>query len=387
VLKAVPHRPNRGRIPLGLAAVALTWGAYFVLSPFDVFPNGYPQPADAVLAASLLGLFSCRLLRLKFPARALPALLTFGAMTAVVTVVSLSWAVKYPDDVYFLRSPVFYWYNLAIFAAFLACYQSFGSLFLRAVFLAIVVTLFGQVLILPFAADFASGRQTLFFNNPNQLGFFSLLIGCMVVALRQESAKMTLVGNAALTSAILLAILSLSKAALAGMGCLLLLILVRRPAYLVVCVALLCGVAMLVNVSSEFQASAGARVTSAPAEFGDNIDERGYGRLLRYPEYMILGAGEGATWRFDEHHELHSSFGVMLFGYGVLGLTAFLAFLFSVMRAGGVGGRGLLMIPPLLYGFTHQGLRTTHFWLLAAVIICVESQSLHGNRRSNTVKV
>ena len=99
------------------------------------------------------------------------------------------------------------------------------------------------------------------------------------------------------------------------------------------------------------------------------VDERGYSRILEYPEYVILGAGEGARYRFGpEHsHELHSSLGTLLFSYGVPGLAFFLLMLLFVLRRKRFSV-WLLTMAPLIYSLSHQGLRTTLFWIFLTIV-------------------
>ena len=65
-----------------------------------------------------------------------------------------------------------------------------------------------------------------------------------------------------------------------------------------------------------------------------NVEEsRGYNRIYEYPEQILLGAGERGRWRFGpgHEHELHSSFGTVLFSYGIVGFVLFSTFLLHVL--------------------------------------------------------
>jgi hypothetical protein len=56
----------------------------------------------------------------------------------------------------------------------------------------------------------------------------------------------------------------------------------------------------------------------------------------------------------------------MLFCYGFVGLGLFVWFVWASLR--GVGLRiWLCLAAPFAYGFTHQSLRTTLFWVLIAL--------------------
>ena len=100
----------------------------------------------------------------------------------------------------------------------------------------------------------------------------------------------------------------------------------------------------------------------------DSLAGRGYDRMINNPEFLLFGAGEGGFERFESAQpgEVHSSFGTILFAYGLPGLVLFSLFLVMVMRRCG-GSRWLLLLPALAYGLTHQGVRFAMFWVLLGV--------------------
>ena len=96
----------------------------------------------------------------------------------------------------------------------------------------------------------------------------------------------------------------------------------------------------------------------------DIITERGYDRIIEYPEYILWGAGEGETQRFTKGtstNELHSTLGTILFSYGIIGLVI-MTFLLKKAIWGAPLGIWLVMISPFAYGLTHNGMRQPLFW-------------------------
>ena len=139
------------------------------------------------------------------------------------------------------------------------------------------------------------------------------------------------------------------------------------------------------------------RVTGRLQGIGEQQDDtllsRGYVRILRNPEYALVGAGEGAEYRFNEpgtseqidvDHEIHSTFGTILFSYGLIGSIAFAVAVWCLYKMS-CRGSFLYLFPPFLYGLTHQGLRFSFLWLLMAVIIVVGSAGL-GQRSAAGVR-
>ena len=105
------------------------------------------------------------------------------------------------------------------------------------------------------------------------------------------------------------------------------------------------------------------RVTERLENIGGQADDllagRGYDRIWRYPEHLVVGAGEGAAWRFGtstNYLELHSTFGTVLFSYGFVGFCLFMVLLWVMLRRAPLAHM-LYSLPLWAYGLTHQGLR------------------------------
>jgi predicted RND superfamily exporter protein len=111
------------------------------------------------------------------------------------------------------------------------------------------------------------------------------------------------------------------------------------------------------------------RMNAIGQDKDDSAAGRGYDRILHDFQYTILGAGEGEYWRHDSvwKGEIHSTFGTLLFCYGVVGLALFIVFLFYVYRSNRVAFL-LYLMPVFVYSVVHNGLRATPFWMLLALL-------------------
>jgi len=101
--------------------------------------------------------------------------------------------------------------------------------------------------------------------------------------------------------------------------------------------------------------------------------KRGYGRLVTHPQYLAVGAGEGAFERLTDlkDKEFHSSLGNILLSYGVVGLGILFGLFYVVFRRApfiNLAYFGLIM----LYGITHMGMRDTMLWIFLGLVF-VES--------------
>src|SRR5262249_18565704 len=104
----------------------------------------------------------------------------------------------------------------------------------------------------------------------------------------------------------------------------------------------------------------------------DTPEARGYDRIANYPEHILLGAGEGAYRRFYSalfDSEIHSSYGTLLFCYGIVGTALFAGALFWVLKAD--LRTALFLVPVFAYGSAHQGIRFAFFWAMFAVLALV----------------
>jgi hypothetical protein len=107
----------------------------------------------------------------------------------------------------------------------------------------------------------------------------------------------------------------------------------------------------------------------------DNLEARGYHRIVDFPEHLAFGAAEGACDRFDPAHpiEIHSSPATLLFAYGIVGSAAFLLFLLNVVKRAPLYLVAHLL-PVAFYSITHNGLRDSMFWILLAFLQCLAAE-------------
>lgn len=348
------------------------WAIYLFLTPFYVFKSGLPQPGDIfliVLVPVALRGWDGRLFN-----RGHASMKRLFWFTAWVCLVDYAWAAilgnfgLFGVDT-FILFPIYYVYNTLLFLVALVLYQRYGDTFLRLTLNVIYLTIF----LLVGSSFLVSGtaRGSLFFNNPNQLGYYSVLVACLVVLVHWRLRTRLLVSGFALTCCGYLAAVSASRAALGGIAILFALLVFSNPRVIVAASAaaialLLVGgpIAGVINASED-------RVRNRRSHIGF-FAERGYDRIWDHKQYLIFGAGEGGLSRFSELRiEIHSSVGTVIFSYGLVGVVLFTLFMWTLTR--GVPLRYIaVLIPPLAYTVAHQGLRFTTFWLLLAIFVAVK---------------
>src|SRR5699024_5619884 len=99
------------------------------------------------------------------------------------------------------------------------------------------------------------------------------------------------------------------------------------------------------------------------------VTERGYNRLIEYPEYWFFGAGEGAyLQRFGINMEFHSWLGNSQVSYGIIGVLLFLKLLYLSIKKNNFHELYIL-VSVLVYGITHNEIRNSLLWILLSIII------------------
>lgn len=365
----------------------LLWSVFPILFPFYVLPSGLPQPGTILMIAAMGLLFLNYGLsihrELKTP---VVTLLIFIFYTFLV---GWGWDLMLINEPSTTQStlipPIYYLYNFLIFLSVLVAYKRFGDAVLTIITHAVALSIFLQLVLTPFSFSELS-RQVLFFNNPNQLGYYCLI--CATVFAIGNGSRPTnfLYQGAFYIAIIFLTSISLSKAAILGVGMLMLLQARRKAGVLVVSALFLAAVIGSIEIGQDTFNSLADRFNNIGHASDDNFAARGYDRIANHPEYWIFGAAEGAYSRFDSvtDNEMHSTWGTLFFAYGIVGCTIVMTFLFQAYRTSRT--QDLICLAPVaFYGITHQGLRASLLWLLLAFVVCVgmEAHQLRQRQARN----
>lgn len=369
------QRPNRTTWQQFLTPALVMWAVYMLLVPLYVFKSGLPQPGDIFLIAlvpvALRG-WDGRLLQ-----RASVATKALVWFTAWVCIVDYAWAVIVGNfDLFgadaFILFPIYYVYNTLLFIVVLVLFQRYGDTFIRLT----LYTVYATIFLLIVASVFTSGAQrgSLSFNNPNQLGYYVLLVACLIVLLHWRHRLHLVMSSFALVGCGYLAALSASRAAMGGIAILFALLVFSRPRVVILISAIAIALLYLGGPVAAVIDASQDRVRNRKAQVGF-LAERGYDRIWEHKQYLILGAGEGGMSRFSETRmEIHSSVGTVLFSYGLVGFVLFMIFLAKLVR-GSPLRFAVILVPALVYTLAHQGLRSTTFWIVLAVFVALKSSS------------
>lgn len=363
-----------------------------LFSQFYVFQSGYPQPYNITL------LLFCFLIVYKNKSSVLesglvgltPILFSFAIYVLIVNATA---SVTY-KSLSFNFFSIQLTYNLLVFFSVFAFMQKqTGSVmayvyafFISALSLSIFwITGWGRY---DFSAPIPGGgsvvRYNGFFNDPNQMAFWSL---CGLAATALLTAARPRIKVIILVVSVSLIALSISRSALLGMiftasGILISLLNFKNRAMFLTSKKFLIGISLLVITLLFLAWSSSMLDRFIMINFSAEAAARGFDRLLTHPQYLLFGAGQGLDQRFESIFEVHSTWIGFLFYYGIIGFSLFSWFVFSLMRQLDWPQR-LIASGPFIYGLTTFGARSTMFWIFLASALHVANINLS---RRNTTK-
>src|SRR4030095_2746773 len=201
----------------------------------------------------------------------------------------------------------------------LSLYKLYSNKFISCTLFSILLAVIFQVVLSPFAPS-TSERGSVFFNNPNSLGYYCICSLVIILILERKVKISRFWIYVAFIFCSYLAMMSVSKSALGALVILFFVYLSVNKLLSVktIMTIIVIGIAipvtlLMTDFGAEFIEKLNTRIEDATKP--QDVTEwqyRGYDRITNHPGYLILGAGEGAYGRFDtyiENHEIHSSIG------------------------------------------------------------------------------
>src|SRR5699024_1675959 len=291
----------------------------------------------------------------------------------------LTWGLIY-QDISFNLSSLYYLFNFMPVIILLNLYYYFGDNILKYIYKAIFASVLIQVIISPFLINVGMTRQTLMFNNPNQLGYYSLLTLCILTLLFYLLGYNLSQYFIIIASTSYLSLLSNSSSAIFAVFLVILVQLflifiyrlnLKSKVYLLLFVILLSffGVVFQKQISNVVLIdNAVTRIQGKENKASDTFEERHYDRLFEHPELIIFGAGEGLLSQRFGSTEIHSTLMSFLFNYGVITMM-FLIILFLLFLNKPSFISVVIIISIHFYGLTNNGIRQPYFWMLNTIIL------------------
>ena len=338
---------------------------------FYFFSSGSIQIADLMLFSAAIILFGEYKIRLLRSHTALLAFELFVFCINSIYALALHTAS-------FMTVNFYYLYNLAIMLAFIPLIDD--KQFLEKLLFVFKMIILVQLLVLLSGRgrSYLSVRYMGTFNDPNQYGFFVFSSGIFISNLSKIFNKPYGIW---MILEFILIIVSASTGLLLGFSIMIVIDLIcntkislRKKALKILVLVSAVAVFFLIRLNivhlplSINNLTIVRRLTlkmqTYSSQAGTLWVERGWDRLLHYPEVMLYGSGEGELTRFGgSNMEIHSNFFAPLFYYGIIPTCFFLKWCFQQLH--GISRKywgaylGLFIESITLYH-----LRQPFFWML-----------------------
>lgn len=357
------------------------FGLYFILKPFYFWGSGLPQISDLVLLFLMIVFFIKKRFRINFNVGAKKFIIAGLLFVSYVVLVNLVWALILSSSNRFLINSVYYIYNFFVSLLVIILFTEYKENLYKITYKAIIVSVFIQILMYVISGGFSGGRMAGGFNNPNQLGYYSLLVMSILIFLSNRINVKVKWFILAIFSSLLLAFASLSKASIiSSFGLIFFFILTNNNnrkfkwKVITICVLILLVLTYVyqtTNIIQENQLlqSVQQRINIIGKDSDDSLESRGYNRITEYPEYWIFGSGEGELSRFESTGmEFHSTLGNIQVSYGIIGLLLFLRILYLSLKNDSFRSWYIIVFI-MIYGLTHNGIRNTMLWILLSLLL------------------
>ena len=362
----------------------LLWFFYLIFFPIQINEPGNLQIADSFLILGLL--INYKMIILKFSSNTFIELKTFVLYTFLI---ALFFSIILLDFQFF-KFPLnyFYCYLVCLLLSHFFVTYNFVNVSLFSISISCLLQL-----LLYFRLDTSdSFRISLFFNNPNQLAFYSIILNTFLflqIPLSNSRYKYLLLLFLFLINSFLI-ILSISQTAIIITILMFFYFIYKfvfKSIILFIFASMIFAYILLnFNIFTDSYSPVQKVLNRIESELdegldGDNgVEGRNYTRLTKFPEYLLFGAGEARLDRFDKNTnlEIHSVFGNILFSYGFFGFLIFILFITKIVIKTTFNNL-VLFILFLLFTIPHNMLRWPLFWILMTYFYYLTKKNYETN--------
>jgi hypothetical protein len=339
------------------------------LLQFYVFRSGVLQPSHIFILFS----FFIILFKNGFPKNILKNKTYFNLVIFVVITLLINsfFSILYKNTDFIISSS-YYIYGL-IFTLVTITVLNINIKFKKNLSIILFFSLFTLVALwlIGLGAYEFSPRYNGFFNDPNQMAHWSLCVAVSIILL----TKSTTLKYFTILLTFIIIIISMSRSGLVGLSFLILGLFIpnkKNLPFILIGFIMVTSLFSLTSFKKSLFLENYENVINRflETDFEEQADTRGYSRAKKYPEYLILGSGQGLDSRFHSDFEIHSSWMGILFYYGIFSLIFFVTTLLNLIFSQKIDNL-LITLGPLIYGFSTFGIRTPVFWLLLGVLIYI----------------
>ena len=395
-------------------AVAFFMMATILLSLFYIYPSGHMQPAYFLM---LISAFTIIIIKFEDALNLVKSNIYLLAFVALVVLINSFYGWYFHNKEFFVNT--LYWiYNITLLISVMLFSNNKRYYFFIKWMILVAFVLIIACYLLGFGKYTYWPRYNFYFNGPNQLGYFSILM--LLIFFVVNNSRLNFLFLCAYTLSIFVLITTGGRStylALVPLALIFTFFSRKQLGKIILLLLIPIMVFMIFDVLSfplYFESSNGMhyrntcslsisdrtikridklnpKISSTSLEQtsdvclgedlkaqGQTIKEqliaRGYNRIYMYPRYFLYGAGQGFDERFGGFlgviYEIHSSFLALLFYYGFLGFFLFSIFIYRLFHA---KENLILLLSPFVYGLFTYGLRAPYFWVALGFLAVMPS--------------
>lgn len=371
------------------AALIIT--VYFTLKPIYLNSSGTLQISDIILIIFLFFYFIHNRFRFALRRKSQKLIIGFFVLVVYQAVINMIWSLR-TGDVYMNRRTLYYVFNLIAFSSSVLIGEKVGSERLKKAMA--FGSLYGLIFTCIGMLVYSGGsRNTGFFNNPNQLGYYAVLMLTVLVVCRNQYSRVQ--RSVVFIISAWAAIVSLSKAAVIAFFAELVVVVLsyqknrsaKRLVFVLFLILLLAmSVYLLLYADVSFVNNnitlrrLRYRILYMTSENDSGLAYgRGYARIFEVFPHILWGTGEGAYWRFVAKHntEVHSTLISLLTCYGLIGITGYFKIFVRCMgrNKNQIKKSCVFLFGVFMYSLTHNGIRNTLLWMILALLLCINEEN------------
>ena len=347
---AYPIASSGHRSLFAIYAILMMFGVY-------IFPSGLVQPIHLLLALYFALWTTVSRFVLSVPSLSVPWMLflSYVAIHGVVTAViynskAAEFLVSSIQSIFCL---------LTLFLSLKFHHSKFQWTSLRWPILAVLVSCC-TFFLLGWGGFNYYPRYNGFLNDPNQYAYYVINLLAYAVLFGKGLSR-----SICIALAFSLVAVSMSRSGLVAFATMILVL------YPMLALPMLMGVVVLFGVALT-EVEIFDRLLGSDLFF--ELWQRGFYRLIDFPEFLLFGAGKGFDERFGYGHlEVHSTPVAVLFYFGVVGLALYFSGLISLLVKCRDRRLVAMVLALVSYGVTTYNLRTPITWWTLGLIISFAS--------------
>lgn len=231
-------------------------GFYFILKPFYFWSSGLPQISDfLMILVSVLFIWTKKAYSISLENKSIVMWTIIFSFYSVG--VNLVWSILLSTTAMIAPS-VYLIYNSSVLIILSVMTQLYKEKLLEVIYNSALISIVIQFVLFLIQGGFLGTRNTAAFNNPNQLGYYTLLIAAIIIFCSTELQLITKTTFIGLLLGLILVFSSLSKAAILSYVGLILLYTIKNivnrkhTKKILFSILIIVGVYLIVDFTTEF---------------------------------------------------------------------------------------------------------------------------------------